>query len=63
MRILDDDLDKKLNTVSIFLTKKEAIQMRGYLNQLIEKPELQHAHLSSEDYKKEITVKLIQNDG
>ncbi|MDN3505885.1 MAG: hypothetical protein P0S96_01495 [Simkaniaceae bacterium] len=56
MRILDDDSDKKLDTVSIFLTKDEAIQLRGYLNQLIDKPKLQHTHLSSEDYKKEITV-------
>ena len=56
MRILDDDSDKKLDTISIFLTKEEAIQLCGYLNQLIDKPKLQHAHLSSEDYKKEITV-------
>ena len=56
MRILDDDSDNKLDTISIFLTKEEAVQLRGYLNQLLDKPKLQHAHLSSKDYKKEITV-------
>jgi hypothetical protein len=56
LRILDNDADKKLDTISIFLTKEEAVQLRGYLNQLIDKPKLQHAHLSSEDCKKEITV-------
>ena len=56
MRILDDNADKKLDTISIFLTKEEAVQLRGYLNQLIDKPKMQHAHLSSEDYQKEMTV-------
>ena len=56
MRILDEKSDKKLDTVSIFLTEEEAVQLQGYLEQLIDKPKLQHAHLFSEDYKKEITV-------
>ncbi|MCP5504356.1 MAG: hypothetical protein H7A41_04300 [Chlamydiales bacterium] len=56
MRILDDGSDKKLDTISVFLTKEEAIQLRGYLSQLIDKPKLQHAHLSSGDYKKEVTI-------
>lgn len=56
MRILDDESDKKLDLVSIYLTKNEAVQLRGYLNQLIENPKIQHAHLSNEDYKKEITI-------
>ena len=58
MRILDDGSDKKLNNISIFLTKEEAIQLRGYLNKLLDNPELQHSHLSSADYKKEITICL-----
>jgi hypothetical protein len=56
LRILNNESDEKLDAISIFLTNAEAVQLRGYLNQLIEKPELQHSHLSSEDYKKEITV-------
>ncbi|MCF7852744.1 MAG: hypothetical protein K9M07_05850 [Simkaniaceae bacterium] len=56
MRILDDESDRKLDTISVFLTKEEAIQLRSYLSQLIDKPKLQHAHLSSDNYQKEITV-------
>ena len=58
MRILDDESDKKLDNISIFLTKEEAIQLRGYLNQLLENTGLQHSHLSSIDYQKEITICL-----
>ena len=56
MRMLNDESDTKLDMVSIYLTKKEALQLRGYLNQLIEKPELNHVPFSSEDFKKEMTV-------
>ena len=63
MRILDDESDKKLDTISIFLTREEAIQLRGYLNQLIDNPKLQHSHLSSTDYQKEISICLYdEND-
>ncbi len=58
MRILDDESDKKLDTVSIFLTKEEAIQLQSYLSQLLNNPKLQHSHLSSTDYQKEITICL-----
>ena len=58
MRILDDESDKKMDNISIFLTKEEAIQLRGYLTQLLENPKLQHSHLSSADYQKEITICL-----
>jgi hypothetical protein len=62
MRILDDKSDKKLDAVSIFLTKKEAIQLRGYLNQLLINPGLQHFHLPSSDFQKEITICLYTED-
>lgn len=58
MRILDDESDKKLDNVSIFLTKEEAVQLRGYLDQLLDNPKLQHSHMSSSDYQKEITICL-----
>lgn len=58
MRILNDETNRKLNNVSLFLTKEEALQLRSYLNQLLDNPKLQHAHLSSEDYQKEITICL-----
>lgn len=58
MRILDDASDKKLDSVSIFLTREEMVQLKSYINQLLENPSLQHFHLSSLDCKKEITVCL-----
>lgn len=58
MRILNDESDKKLDNISIFLTKEEIVQLRGYLNQLLDNPKLQHCHLSSADYQKEITICL-----
>ena len=58
MRILDDESDKKLDSVQIFLTQEEAMQLKTYLVNLIENPKLHHSHLSSCDYKKEITICL-----
>jgi hypothetical protein len=58
MRIFDDKFDAKMNTVSLFLTKNEALHLIGYLEQFLAKPKDKglHFHLSSEDYQKEITV-------
>ena len=58
MRILDEDSDKKLDNVTIFLTKDESLQLLGYLKQLLNDSKSQHHHLSSGDYQKEITVCL-----
>jgi hypothetical protein len=55
MRILDDEADEKLDSVSIFLTKDEMQQLIGYAKQLIEHSS-DHQHLSSNDYQKEITI-------
>ncbi len=62
MRILNDESDKKLDAVSVFLTKQEVKQLIGYLTQLIENPKLQHMHLSSEDYQKEITICMYDGE-
>ena len=62
MRILDQESDKKLDNIIIFFTKEEAIQLKSYLNQLLDKPELHHSHLSSADYQKEITVCVYRED-
>ncbi|QVL57765.1 MAG: hypothetical protein KFB93_01435 [Simkaniaceae bacterium] len=56
MRILNDDSNEKLNNVSFFLTKQEAIQLHSDLQALIADPSKQHTHISSDDYQKEITV-------
>ncbi len=62
MRILDDELDKKLDLVSIFLTEIEIRHLIGYLKQLLDK-KIDHAHLISEDYQKEITVCMYDGSG
>lgn len=56
MRIHDDDNDRRLNHVTLFLTKKEAIKLQGCLESLLSEPASHHEHLSDEEYKKEITV-------
>ncbi len=57
MYILDDESNKKLNCITIILTKSEIQQMLGYAKQLLENfPSSDHYHLSSEDYQKEITI-------
>jgi hypothetical protein len=56
MRILDDELSKKLDSVTLFLTRSELKQLIGYAEQLLEKPSADHYHLSNEDYQKEITL-------
>ena len=61
MRILDDVSNKKLDRITVFLTKEEAGFLQGYLKQIIDNPIQDHAHLSSSDYQKEITVCIYDN--
>ncbi len=56
MRILDDDLDKKIDSVTILLTRDELQQLIGYAKQIIENNEIDHCHVSSSDYQKEVTI-------
>ncbi|MBS0621607.1 MAG: hypothetical protein JSR80_01450 [Verrucomicrobia bacterium] len=58
MRISDDITDKKLDSITLFLTESEAVQLKSYLEQFLEKPKDEglHFHLSSADYQKEVTV-------
>ncbi len=56
MRILDNISDKSLKNVILYLTFEEASELRDSLDELLEKPLHNHAHVSSEDYQKEVTV-------
>lgn len=58
MRILEPAHSKKLNGVGLYLTRGEAIQLQGYLEQLIANPSMHHVHLSSDDYQKEVTISI-----
>lgn len=62
MRILNNDTDKKIDQVTLFLNAAELRQLIGYAKQLIEKPSEDHFHLSSEDYQKEITICIYNPD-
>jgi hypothetical protein len=56
MRIHDEDHDRKLDKITVFLTKSEARELKSDLNSLLCDPAGNHRHLSSDDYRKEITV-------
>ncbi len=62
MRILNDESGGKLDMVTLFFTKEELKQLIGYAKQLIENPSADHHHLSSEDYKKEITLCIYNEE-
>ena len=56
MRLLDSDSDKSLDRVVIYLTKLEAKELIDSLESLLDSPLGNHNHISSNDYKKEVTV-------
>ena len=56
MRLLNQDDDKPLHRVLVFLTKTEALELRDSIDVLLEDSAGRHEHISSEDYRKEITV-------
>jgi len=58
MRILDDDASKKVDHVTILLTRDEAEELRDALTNVLTDPEYDHDHVISEDYQKEIIVAI-----
>ena len=59
MRILDDNTKNRLDNVTLYLTMSEAKELRDSLDDVIMNPRAgYHAHVSNEDYQKEITVCL-----
>ena len=60
MKMINDDTHDSLKRVSLFLTPKEAKQMRDELNRLLENPEAkEHFHLYSEGHMREISCSII----
>lgn len=62
MRILDNESYEKLDNVTLYFTREEAMQLKSYLNQLLDAPDSQHRHLSSSDYQKEVTICIYEED-
>lgn len=58
MRILDENSDKSLENVILYLTQSEASELRDALDDLLKNPLNNHVHISNENYQKEITVCL-----
>ena len=56
MRILDEDNDRTLSHVTLYLKLSEAAELRDSLTAIIEIPAGRHEHTPSSDYEKEITV-------
>ena len=56
MRILDEDGNKALHHVVLYLTRAEASELRGSLEDIIAGTPNRHEHVPSDDYSKEITV-------
>jgi hypothetical protein len=62
MRILDQDHDRSLKAVTIYLTNSEAAELRDALEQIQADPVGRHEHTSSGDYTKEVTVCIYDPD-
>ena len=56
MRILDADNDLTLNNVTLYLKSEEARQMLGYLKNLLDDPQNNHAHVNDDEYQHEVTL-------
>ncbi len=61
MRLLNNGTDASLKNITIYLTKSEARQMIGYLEQIIDEPN-QHFHLDDEMFEHEVTLVVYQEN-
>jgi RHS repeat-associated protein len=58
MRILDEEADRALNRVTIYLTRDEARELRDSVDSLLQRGRDDHEHVSALDQSKELTVCL-----
>ena len=63
MRILDEIANKSISNLTLLLEKAEAIQLIGYLEELVSVEGIQsdHYHLNNTDYSNEITIALYDD--
>jgi len=62
MRILDDDRDRAIERVTVFLTRSEAGEVRDKLNALLSGDVGEHVHVSDSDLQREITLAIYSED-
>ena len=64
MRMLDERANTSISNLTLLLEKPEAIQLIGYLEELVSAEGVlsDHYHLNDADYSKEITLALYTED-
>jgi hypothetical protein len=62
MRIYNHDEDSTCDNVTIYLTNMEAKELYDDLASLMEQPLNNHAHISSEDHQREVTICIYDKD-
>lgn len=58
MRILDDNTDRTIKQVSVYLTLDEAKSLLSQLNDLIAKPKIHHIHVQDAGFEREVTIAI-----
>lgn len=63
MRILDQNNDRSLKRITLFLTNDEANSLYNHLGKLISKPKTHHIHVGEEGYgdETEITIAIYSS--
>ena len=56
MRILNNDTDKKVDNITLCLTKAEAAELRDTLESVLKRPKGNHGHVPDYEANKELTV-------
>ncbi len=62
MRILNQDTNSSINRIIIYLTSAEAKELRDSVEHLLTVSDVQHEHIPSEDFRKEISVTIYNPD-
>ena len=61
MRILDQDTNKPLERIIVYLTLAEAREMNDKIESLLASDGVHHEHVPSDNYQKEITLTIYEN--
>ena len=56
MRILNEDNNKPIERVTLYLTLAEAAELRDSIEALLSNPVGRHEHIPSSDFSQEVTV-------
>jgi hypothetical protein len=51
-----------MNEILLLLSTTEAIELKNTIEQLLESDDMHHAHISNDNYQKEITVSILDKN-